>query len=219
MKKYLARLGAFWMYGFILTTILFVVSLIVYGFDISFDGDSGRRKTLLSELENSPTINFFYEIDETFAFGVFTDREPGGYDVIVTSYTVNYPPFCYFCGYHMGDPDNDQGFSQPYRQGNILYDIEPLDEAYMGLPEGAYATLNTETGEFGHVMDLNEIGSEAIHDKYRVTREYVVKNYDEISYSSADDEDCMIAFGAVTLCYSILIIWGIPMILFRRNKT
>ncbi len=214
--KYLKRLGAFWAYAFMLVTVLFIVSTIIYGFDIK---SSGTRKALTSQLKNSGKVNYFYRINDEFAFGVFTDRAPGEYDIIVTSYMQNYVPFCYFCGYSTGDVDNDQGITQPYKQGNLLYDIEALTDDYMGLPMGAFATLDIDTGTFSRVMDLNEIGPDASEKKYRVTRNEVSANFDEISYSSADDEACMIAFGAGFLSYSILIIWGLLAILFRRIKT
>ena len=215
MKTILNRLGGVWIYSAMIVTVLFVISIVIYGLDIK---SSGSRKALTRELKNEGKINYYYRIDDTFALGVFSDREPGELDIHVTAYTQNFIPFCYFCGYYAGSPDDNRGFLQPYRQGDLLYAIEPLAEAYMGLPEGAYATLNVKTGEFSHVMNLSEIHSDALNDKYRVTREYVSTNFDEMSYSSSDDEDCFIAFGAVFLSYFILIIWGLFAILFRRPK-
>ena len=215
-SKILNRLGAFWLLAFALITALFLISIIIYGFDIQ---SNGGRKALTSQLKNEGKTNYFYQFNDHVAFGVFADREPGEYDVILTTYTRNYIPFCYVCGYYMGDPDDDNGFGQPYMQGEMIYTIEALDEVYKGYPEGAYQTFNMTTAEFSYVMNLDDIGPDVADEKYRINREWVSTHYDEISYSSSDDEDCFIAFGAVFLGYIILIVWGIPAILFRRPKS
>jgi hypothetical protein len=215
MKKIVDKLGSFWMLSFVILTVLFVISVIIYGFDIQ---SSGGRKALTSQIKNEGKTNYYYRITDEFAFGVFADREAGDMDVHITTYTENYIPFCFFCGYYTGDPDDDRGFNQPYRMGDVVYSTWINFDSRDHAPDSTYSTYNLKTDEYGYVYSLDEIGPNADSDAYLVTREYISENYDEISYSSADDEDCMIAFGAVFFGYSILLVWGIFALLFRKSK-
>ena len=216
MKKILDKLGPFWTLSFVILTVLFIISLVIYGFDIQ---SSGSRKALTSQIKNEGKTNFYYRINDEFAFGVFTDMEPGEMDVHITTYTQNYIPFCFFCGYYTGDPEDDRGFNQPYRVGDLVYSTRMNINSRDHAPDSTYSTYNLKTNEYGYVQSLEEIAPNADSDTHLVSREYISENYDEISYSSADDEDCMIAFGAVFLGYSILLVWAIFAFLFRKSKS
>lgn len=216
MKKITNKLGAFWLLSFGIVTTLFIISVVIYGFDIK---TNGSRKALTSQIKNEGQTNYYYKIDDQFAFGVFSDREPGDFDVHLTVYDENYIPFCYFCGYYTGDMEDDRGFNQPYAQGDLIYNIDINDKSRDGNPDDTYSTYNLKTSEYGYINSLTEISADASDPKHRLTREYISAQFDELSYSSSDDEDCIIAFGAVTLSYIILILWGILAVLFRKSKT
>ena len=212
--------GPIWMFAFLLVTVLLVVSIIVYGLDLKIE-QKGVRKALTSQVKNSGKTSYFYRINDKFAFYVFTDREPGSYDVGVTTYTRNVIPFCLTCGWYIGDSDDDRSIIQPHRIEDLVYSTKALKEDYMGLPGGAFATLNLKTGAFAHVMNLNQIAPDAADEKYRVDRKYVSSNFNEISFAGSDDEDCFISFGGVFLAYSILLVWAliaVPIKLIRNIK-
>ena len=200
-------------YSFALVTAIFAVAIIIFGFDISVPKES--RRALTRSLANESTSTYFYRVDDRFALAVFTKREPGELDVSLRTYTTNYPPFCFFCGWHTDNTDDRRGFIEPYRIGSTLYDVKPLSEPYMGLPKGAHATYDLATRTFGHVMDLTAIAPDAASPTHKLTREQVSADFDEMSYYGPDDEDCQIVFAALTVAYAILFLW-LLVILVRR---
>ena len=205
------------MYSFALVTSLTIVGIIIFGFDISTP-EGGTRKALSNTIKNSGQVAYFYEINDKFAFSVFTDREPGDYDVGVTVYEQNVVPFCFTCGWYTNDLDDDRGMMMPSRQGSLIYSTDPDMSFDPDAPEGGFVTLDLESGVYGYVNDLSEISADAADPKYQLDRVYISENYDEISFSSYDDEDCFIFFGAMFLCYIILIIWGLIALIVRRKK-
>lgn len=200
-------------FSFSFVLVLTVVSVIIFGFDISTPKNS--RKALTQAMKNESTVNRFYKINDTFAFGVFTDRGPGDMDVSVGAYELNYVPYCMFCGWYTASSTDNRRIMQPYMAGDIVYGIEAREEEEAGVPKGAYPTLNLATGEYGFVTDLNLITANATDAGKMLDREYVSANYDEMSYSSSDDEDCFIMFSALFVCYMVLIIWGTVIVLGR----
>ena len=192
-----------------------VIALIVYGFDIRTPKNT--RRALGKVVQNESTVNYFYKINDSFAFGVFTDREPGEMDVTITTYVRNMVPYCFLCGWYVGDPDDGRYISQPYMANGMAYSIEARDQDYGGVPAGEFPTFNLATGEFGHVKDLNTLTDDPTNPAKRITREYVSENYDEISYFGPDDEDCMIMYSALIVCYAIVLVWGV-ILLLRRKK-
>lgn len=209
------RPGPIWLYAFYLLTVLLIISVIVYGLDLSMP--NGTRKALTSQIKNSGQTDFFYKIDDKFAFYAFTDR---GSEVGVTAYTRNYIPFCFVCGWSMGDPDDSRDLYAPvYMDGDLLY-AERTDFASEDVPENVFPTYNMRTHEYGYVDDSLELGADPFNRNKKLTHKFVAKNFDELSYESADDEDCMISFGAVFLGYIILgVWWGIQALvwLIRRG--
>lgn len=198
-----------------LVLVLTVVAVIIYGFDISTPKNT--RRALGKVVQNEGTTTRFYKVNETVAFGVFTDREPGEMDITLTTYVRNMVPYCFLCGWYVGDPDNDSYVSQPYMANGMAYGIEARDQDYGGVPAGEFPTFNFNTGEFGHVKDLSTITDDPTNVSKRITREYVSENYDEISWFGPDDEDCMAVYTALIICYVVLLIWGV-ILLFRRRK-
>lgn len=200
--------GGIWMFSFLLVTSLFVISLFIYGFDISMP--EGGRRALTRELKNSGQTNFYYRIDDKFAFNVSTDWGEG---VSVSAYTRNYIPFCFVCGWHMGDPEDDRFMFGPvYRDGDLLYAAR-TDGDFYGVPEGVFPTYDMRTHAFGYVEDSLELGSNPFARDKKLTHKIVADNFDELSYEGPDDEDCMISFGAVFLAYIILAVWWIIQVL------
>jgi hypothetical protein len=202
------RPGAIWIYSFSLVTALLVLCLVIYGFDLTTP--KGTRKALTKEIKNSGKTNFFYALDEKFAFFAFTDRGP---EVGLTTYTRNYVPFCFVCGWNMGDPEDDRGLNPPvYKSGDLLYS-ERTDYAWEGIPEGVFPTFNMTSKKFGFVKDSLELGPAPFDRHKKLLHSFVAENFDELSYESADDEDCMISFGALFLCYIILGVWWLIQVL------
>lgn len=184
--------------------MLFIVSCFVYGLDLKTP--NGVRRALTSQIKNEGKTNHFYQIDEHFAFFAFTDRGP---DVGVTTYTTNFVPFCFTCGWYTGDPDDNRGLNPPvYKDGHLLY-AGRTEFVWAGIPEDVFPFYNTKTKEFGYVMDSLELGEAPFAVSKKLSHGLVSMNYDEMSYESADDEDCMIAFGATFLGYILLAIWWI----------
>lgn len=202
-------------FGIVVT--LTIISVIIYGFDITVKERSGPRKALTSQIKNTGKTYYYYKVSDEFAIGVNTEYESGEADMWVTKYTQNYVPYCFFCGWYTDDLDDDRSLGQPYMKGDILYNPTPSGGSDMGLPEESYPTLNVKTGEFSHVMDLSEIDHNAESDEFKITREWVSQNFDEISFSAFDDEDCFIAFSAIFFCYIVLIIWGIIALIVRKK--
>lgn len=217
MKKILNRLGGAWLYSFGLVTSIAIVASFIYGFDIT-NKQTGVRRAITGQMENEATVNFFYRIDDTFAFAVFSDREEGEMDISFGTYRRNGFPYCFTCGYYTADGEDDRGFLEPYKKGNLVYSIEALDQGEFGIPKGAFPVYDLKKRKYTYVKDLNEIAEDAASKKYKLTRQYVSNHYNEISYESSDDEDCFIVFSAVFLCYIILAIWGLLAIAFRRPK-
>lgn len=189
-----------------LVTVFFVIALIVFGFDITTPKPT--RRAITHVVQNKGTTAHFYRIDDTFAFGVFTDREPGQLDISITTYERNIVPYCFFCGWYTGAPDDDRYMMQPYLANDYAYSKELHDEDWGGVPAGEYPVFNFKTGEYTHVKDLHELPNFPADSGKMITREYISENYDEISYFSADDEDCMIVYSALFVCYIVLFIWG-----------
>lgn len=200
MKKH-----PFLAFSFALVTAIFIVAVVIFGFDLAVPKDT--RRALTRSLANETTSSHFYRVDDHVALAVFTDRAPGELDVSLRTYTTNHVPFCFFCGWHRDDPDDRRGFIQPYRVGTTLYDRTPLSEPYQGLPKGAYATYDLAAKTFGHVTDLAAIAPDAASPTHRLTREQVSAEFDEMSYAGRDDEDCQIVFAALTVAYAILFLW------------
>jgi hypothetical protein len=193
--------GAIWLFSFYLVTILMVICLFIYGFDISM---SGGRRALTSQIKNSGQTDFFYKIDDKFAFTVFTDYGNG---VGMTAYTRSYIPFCFVCGWNMGDPEDDRSMFGPvYKSGDLIYAARTDSDIY-GVPENVFPTYNVRTKQYSYVEDSLELGSDPFHQSKKLTHKIVADQYDELSYESADDEDCMISFGAIFLSYIILAVW------------
>lgn len=204
------------LFSFSFVFALTIVALIIFGFDI--DTPKNSRRALTQAMKNESTVNRFYRINDNFAFGVFTDRAPGEMDVSVTAYDLNYVPYCMFCGWYTNSSTDNRRIMQPYMAGDMVYGIEAREEDYAGVPKGAYPTLNLSTGEYGFVTDLSQVTDNATDAGKRLGREYVSENYDEMSFSSSDDEDCFIVFSALFVCYIVLIIWGSVILLGRLMR-
>lgn len=200
-----------------LVTTLFVIAVVIFGFDISTPKAS--RRALANAMANEGTSTFFYRVDDRFALAVFSDREEGQFDVSLRTYTTNYVPFCFFCGWYRDDSSDDRGILQPYRIGDLLYDVNALKEPYMGLPADSYPTYDIKTSAFAHVTDLKQIAPDAAEPKYRLRRDAISADFDEMSYSGPDDEDCQIMFAALTLAYAILLLWALAIFVRSRRRT
>ena len=211
-----ARLGYIWGLVFRIITVYYIYCIVIYSFDISIS-KGGRKNALVSMVTNSDSFIEYYAVDDLYGFTVDTEMNMIEHDVeSVGSYETTMIPFCFTCGWYA--PSDGFHILQPYKKGDILYTIEASEWAEDGLPIGTYETFNMKTRKSGYVESLNEIGRNADDIKYRVTKEFVMSNYDEISYSGYDDEDCLFAFITAYIIYGILLIWGIFAIIFRRNR-
>lgn len=220
MKKYFS--GAWWV-SFALVNGLFILFLKIYGLDLNYGKTEGTRRVLTSQVTNSKTENFYYKVNDQFALAVFTDREPGEQDVALIVYTTDYFPFCFFCGWYTSDLEDTRSILQPYRIGNKIYGISTEDSDYIGVGAGNYPVLDLDNGEFYGVSYLEKLGGDALNQKYRLTRESISKNFDEMSFAGSDDEDCWIAFGSTFAAYIILLVWlAVRIVLIikkeRKNK-
>lgn len=193
-------------FSFSFVTVILVISIIVFGLDINTPEPTRRAITHI--VKNKSTTAHFYRIDDTFAFGVFTDRAPGELDISITTYERNMVPYCFFCGWYTGAAEDNRYMMQPYLASHYAYSKELRDEDWGGIPAGEYPVYDFNTGEFTSVKDLHELENFPADSGMMITREYVSENYDEISYFSPDDEDCMIVFSALFICYIVLFIWG-----------
>jgi len=211
--------GSVWVYVFGIASTLFFLSVIIYGLDITTPA-AGPKVTTTSHLTNTASRAHYFMLNDEYAFGVYKDEYEGGFHIAVSSYTRNHVPFCFFCGWNRGHYgyEDGKGFSTPYRKGDLLYALDSLEQAYMGLPPDVFPTLNTKTGEFGYVTSLSEIDPDATDDKYKVTAKYIASNYGELSYYGPDDEDCQIAFAVIIVLYGVLIPWGLIAFFVRRRK-
>lgn len=207
------RSNPVWIFSFSLVTVLLIISIVIYGLDITTP--EGTRKAITSQIKNSGKKNYFYKIDDKFAFYAFTDW---GNDVGVTTYARNYIPFCFTCGWYTGDPDDDRGLAAPvYKSGDLLYSSRTSD-AWAGLPAGVFPTYNMKTHTYGYVKDSLELSGNPFSAAERLTHKLVSESYDEMSYESSDDEDCMISFAAIFLCYIILAIWWLIAFAVKRLR-
>ena len=215
LEKIRSRLGAFWFSVLFLLSVITVIAWFIYGFDISTNAQ-GVRRGIAQQFENEATVNFFFRINDEFTFNIYSDRPEGEMDIGMGTYRKNAFPYCYVCGYFTSNSEDTRGMVTPYKVGNLVYSIEPLERAYMGLEAQVYPTYNIETQLFSSVKSLDEIAPDAASPVHKVTREYIQNNYNEISFESSDDEDCWIVFSALSICYIILLIWGTLAILIRR---
>lgn len=202
-KDFIGR-QAIWLYSFGIVTVLLVISLIIYGFDIKTP-EGGTRKALTSQIKNSGKTDFFFKIDDKHTFQVYLYEEGG--DVMhfgVSEYVRNYIPFCFVCGWNR---IKGKDFSNPYQKGDLLYAAEPTQSEWDGIPEGVYPYLDLEEGAIKWVEDLEELGRNLDDPKYALDALEIENSYPELSVESSDDEDCMISIAAITLCYMILAVW------------
>ncbi len=191
-----------WAFCFALITTLYIIGVIIFGFDIQIEKGSSR-KALVSIFENDGTSNFYFKIDDEYA--VIMDIEDGEvWYTGITTYTMNYVPFCFTCGWNR---PTGGGFNNVYQKGDLFYNPEPKSYESDEAPEGVYEYYDAGTGERGYVEDLDDLGNNLDKSKYEIDAEEIAENYSEISMSGPDDEDCMVLFAALILCYFILLIW------------
>lgn len=208
------RFGSIWFLSFWLVTVLFVYSLIIYGFDINV-AKEGRKHALVAMVANSESHERFYKVDDEFGF-LLDDRFDDTMAVFTAgSYERSYFPFCLTCGWYTFD----QGFyiHDPHLKGTLLYSTEPNEQSWgnENIPNGAFETYDMETHETAYVESLDEIDPNAASSEFIVRKSYVESNFEEISFSGGDDGDCIGMFIAVYAVYFLLLVWALISLLIR----
>jgi len=207
--------GSIWTFVFYLISILFVYSLIIYGFDISLS-KGGRKNALISMVTNTHSDYAFYAIDDKYGFGIREEEEYEEFAVDeFSSYEAGSFPLCLTCGYY--HTSREVHIWDPYMYGSLIYSV---DEPYED--EDGYAVFNMKSKELFYVDSLSEIAPDAADSTYKVTRDYVRANGDAISFSGPNDGDCIQTFISVFVIYGLLIVWAIPAFFirkYRRTKT
>lgn len=202
--------GAIWTFVFYLISILFVYSLIIYGFDISLS-KGGRKHALISMVTNTSSDYAFYAIDENYGFGIREEEEFEEFAVDeFSAYGPAEFPLCLTCGYYK----KARGVQVwgPYMYGSFIYSVnEPYEE------DEGYEVFNMKSNEVFYVDSLTEIAPDAADPKYKVTRDYIRANGKAISFRGPSDYDCVSTFTAVFVMYGLLIFYAIPAFFIRRR--
>jgi len=195
------------LFGSILLLVvgLTVVALFIFGFDMQNKGKSTKK--MVNLMKNDGKTDYSYRITDNFAFRVLdTDQEQP--TILVSSYTTNYIPFCYICGWYTTDLEDQRNILAPRLHQQKIYSAAPTVRAFGDIPKGHYTLLDLQTGEFSHTDNLATVGIPSADAGKLLGPIDIANNYDEISYENQDDEDCMIVFGALAIFYILLAMWG-----------
>ncbi len=74
-------------------------------------------------------------------------------DITMTTYERNVVPYCFLCGWYVGDSNDDRYISQPYIANRIAYGIEAREEDYGVFPPGVSHVLPSVRASLA-MMDL-----------------------------------------------------------------
>ncbi len=213
--------GGVWKIFASITLTLFILSVIIYGLDLNVSQPETNKQTITSHLENERSTRHYFELNDSICFVVDTEEAKEDRVVTMKSYTTNFVPFCYFCGYNRGTYRYEYGIyiDEPYMYGDFVYTKIPYDYDDGEIPFGSFQTYNFKTGKDGYVEQLEDIGPDAANNKYRVTEDYLLENNGLISYY--ENESCQIAFGVIFVLVAGLLLGamiGVPIRVYRFRK-
>ncbi|NQY06829.1 MAG: hypothetical protein HRT68_11745 [Flavobacteriaceae bacterium] len=162
------KLGSIWLYSFLTVSTLFIIAVVIYGFDIKKEEDLGpytKSRALGGLIKNQTKEYFYYKVNDEYAYRVQPNAKSEENRIALVPYRRNFFPICFTCGFYTDD----------------------ITKKDMDVPK-------------------------------QLSVEYIMSNHKEISFMGPDDEDCMISFMGLSLCYAILLIWGSLTISFKRRR-
>jgi len=212
MKKPFNKLSAIWTIVFVVASMYFLMCIVIFTFDISLS-KSGRQHALLSLLSNKSSDHQFYKVNDKYGFSVDEGYSPSSFE----AYEWNGIPFCLSCGWNQ-EVWRAASISNPYIQGDVLYSLDTTYWDNGTIPQGVHVTYNLAEEELGYVKSIEEISPDASDRRYRVSEEYVVENYSEISFSGMNDHDCEDAYLTGYVWFGVLLFWALLELIFRRKK-
>ena len=213
--------GGVWKIFASITLTLFILSVIIYGLDLTVSQPETNRKTITSHLENERSTRHFFALNDSVCFIVDTEEAEKDRVVAMRSYTPNFIPFCYFCGYNRSTYGYEHGIylDEPFKYGNIIYSQIPYDYNDGDIPFGTFQTYDIITGEEGYVEKIADIAPDASDSKYRIQETYLLENHGLLSFY--ENESCQIAFGVIFVLVAGLLLGamiGVPIRVYRFRK-
>ena len=88
--------GGVWNIFASISLTLFILSVIIYGLDLTVSQPETNKKTITSHLENERSTRHFFALNDSVCFIVDTEEAINDRVVAIRSYTPNFIPFCYF---------------------------------------------------------------------------------------------------------------------------
>lgn len=213
--------GTLWKLFAKITLTLFIISVIIYGLDITVSQPETNKKTIYSHLQNERSTHHYFALNDSVCFLVNTAEAEGEEVLMIRSYTRNHIPFCFFCGWNRDTYGYEGGVHlyEPHMYGDLIYTQEAYEYEDGEFPLNSYQTYNTKTGESSYVKDLTEIAPDADSDKYRVREADLLENYGLLSFYQS--ESCQIAFAVIFVLTAGLILGamiGVPIRVYKFKK-